>query len=65
LIIPNWTIAVGFADEAQIPEWAKDSVRIINEANIFRGFDDLTFQPLRYATRGEAATVLYRLVAER
>lgn len=51
-----------YRDAAAIPSWARGSVARVAQAGVMKGMGD-RFAPDRQATRAEAATVLYRLLA--
>jgi mono/diheme cytochrome c family protein len=50
----------GFTDVAD--SWAKDSILAVQQAHLFDGYEDGTFRPTREMKRGEAVTVIYRLL---
>lgn len=50
--------SVHFSDEAQISNWAKDSVTKAASAGLINGYDDGTFKPIKTATRAEVASIL-------
>lgn len=56
------TDAADFADVATIPVWAKDAVRTAARGGLVRGYPGNTFRAGNVTTRGEVATMLYRLV---
>ncbi len=49
----------GFADEADIADYAKDAVKALYEAKIINGKDANSFDPAGNATRAEAAKIIY------
>lgn len=49
-----------FTDDADISEYAKDSVYIMRDMGIINGFSDGSFIPKKNATRAEAAVMIYR-----
>lgn len=53
------SIKQNFSDE--IPNWAKDAVSLVVEKGYITGYPDNTFGALKNITRGEAASVLYRV----
>ncbi|MBB6633430.1 Ig-like domain-containing protein [Cohnella thailandensis] len=59
------TGALGFKDDADIPNWARSSVRVAVSRGVLEGSDEGRFQPEALLTRAEAATALLRLFAER
>ena len=59
------TANTDFADAGAFPAWAAEGIRMASTAGLVRGFQDRTFRPGSATTRAEAATKLYRLVAER
>ena len=50
-----------FADNAQIADYAKDAVQKIAEMGIINGVGDNMFAPNKYATRAEAAKMIYAI----
>ncbi|QJD84585.1 S-layer homology domain-containing protein [Cohnella herbarum] len=56
--------ATGFADDKDIPAWAKASVAYVKQAGIVQGKGDNQFAPQDQATRAEAVTVLLKLPAQ-
>ena len=60
--LPKTLQAVTFADNAQISSWAKNAVRVMQQAGILAGKNGNKFDPKGTATRAEIATVLRRFV---
>ena len=60
--LPKTLQAVTFADNAQISSWAKNAVRIMQQAGILSGKNGNKFDPKGTATRAEVATILRRFV---
>lgn len=56
--IPFLDEETGFADRDGISEWARRAVATAVRDRIINGYPDNTFQPMRNATRAEAATVI-------
>lgn len=60
------TIAQGneitFADEADISDYAKNSVTLLTKTGIINGKENGTFAPKDTATRAEAAVIIYRIM---
>ncbi|WP_405176090.1 cadherin-like beta sandwich domain-containing protein [Paenibacillus sp. FSL H8-0261] len=54
----------GFADDKDIPEWAKSSVAYLKLAGLVKGKGDNEFAPQDHATRGEAITILLNLLKQ-
>ena len=54
--------AAGFADEAQIAEYARDAVGALYAKGIVNGVDKYTFAPLEPATRAQVAKIVYRVL---
>ncbi len=50
-----------FADDAQIPDWARANIDICVSAGIIKGFDDNTIRPTATITRAEIAALLVRM----
>lgn len=57
---PSPTQAIEFSDVAT-SSWARSSIERLKQRNIVVGFPDRTFQPNRYATRGEFAAMLEKV----
>jgi uncharacterized repeat protein (TIGR02543 family) len=60
----NWDLEPGdtsFADDAEIPAWAKGYVQGAAEKELVTGRDGNRFSPMHPATRAEATTLLLRL----
>jgi tripartite motif-containing protein 71 len=55
----------GFADDGDIPAWAKGSVAYVKQAGIVQGKGDNEFAPQDHATRAEAVTVLLNMLAQK
>lgn len=51
-----------FADEKDISDYAKDSVNLMQMANIISGVGNNSFAPLEFATRAQAAKIIYMLI---
>jgi hypothetical protein len=56
---------IGFADDGNIPAWAKGSVAYVKQAGIVQGKGDNEFAPQDHATRAEAVTVLLNMLAQK
>ncbi|OPH50000.1 hypothetical protein BC351_36505 [Paenibacillus ferrarius] len=54
-----------FADDKDIPAWAKASVSYVKQAGIVQGKSDNHFAPEDHATRAEAVTVLMNVLAQK
>lgn len=57
--------ATGFADDNDIPAWAKGSVAFVKQAGIVQGKSNNRFSPQDHATRAEAVTVLLNMLAQK
>lgn len=53
-----------FADDKDIPTWARSSVAYMKQASIMQGKGDNKFAPQDHATRAEAVTVLLNMLAQ-
>lgn len=53
---------IGFADEADIAEYAREAVGALAKAEIVSGTDFRNFEPGAYATRAQLAKIVYRLL---
>jgi hypothetical protein len=56
--------AAGFADQADIPGWAEESVAVAVQQGLVLGYPDNTFRPAAEVTRAEAAAVIARLLEQ-
>lgn len=52
-----------YADDQDIPDWARGYVHVAQSAGLMAGFEDNSFRPLAPVTRAEGATALFRLLA--
>jgi len=52
---------INFADEKDIPAWAKDYIAILKNAGFMNGYPDNTIQPGGNLTRAEAVTMLFNI----
>jgi hypothetical protein len=57
--------ATGFADDEDIPAWAKAGIAYVKQAGIVQGKGDNKFAPQDHATRAEAVTVLLKMLAQK
>lgn len=56
---------LGFADESEIPGWARDAVAKALSLNLINGYPDGTFRPAELTTRGQAVTFIVRMLEAR
>ncbi|MGO4544085.1 X2-like carbohydrate binding domain-containing protein [Paenibacillus sp. 2TAB23] len=54
--------ATGFADDSEIPAWAKSAVHAMKQAGILNGRANNSFVPSAHATRAEAVTIIINLL---
>ena len=54
--------ALSFSDSAAIASWAHESVAVMVDLNILRGYPDNSFGPSLSATRAEAAVIVARIL---
>ena len=52
----------GFADEAEVAEYALENVKTLYSAGIINGMDENNFAPTAFATRAQAAKIIYGLI---
>jgi len=57
--------STGFADDKDIPAWAKGSIAYVKQAGLVNGKGDNRFVPQDSATRAEAVTVLLNMLAQK
>jgi hypothetical protein len=50
----------GFADANAIESWARESVALSVNEDVIKGVTDSTFAPKQFATRAQAAVIIYR-----
>ncbi|MDD6484903.1 MAG: phosphodiester glycosidase family protein [Clostridiales bacterium] len=50
----------GFADSAQIPDWAREGINKLAAKGVINGYEDNTIHPLSNVKRAEAASMLYK-----
>ncbi|MFD1174955.1 S8 family serine peptidase [Paenibacillus puldeungensis] len=55
------TTAASFADQSQIPAWAKEAIAKVTGLGTMQGRADNRFDPHEVTTRAEAAVVMYRI----
>ena len=55
--------SASFKDESLISDYAKRAVAALANEKIINGFGDGTFRPKAFATRAEAAKILYALIS--
>jgi len=53
-----------FADGYAIPDWARSSISAAYKAGLVSGFPDGSFQPGRFASRGETAALIKKVLVE-
>lgn len=61
IIEDNETAQLNFADNADIPDWAAESMQKLLGAGIINGYSDNTIKPQNNIKRAEAAVMLYKL----
>jgi hypothetical protein len=54
----------GFADDKDIPVWAKGSIAYMNQSGIMQGKGNNVFAPQDHATRAEAVTVMLEVIEQ-
>jgi hypothetical protein len=59
------TKATGFADDKDIPAWAKSAVAAMKQIGIIEGKGANEFTPADKTTRAEAVTVLLKMLAHK
>lgn len=61
--LPELADQQNFTDDSQIADYAKESVRTLQKAKIVNGMEDGSFAPERFATRAEAAQMLFSVLS--
>ena len=54
---------VSFSDNSDIADYAKDAVKALTKSRIISGMGDGTFMPSSFATRAQAAKMIYSLIS--
>jgi len=57
--------ATGFADDSEIPVWAKSSIAYLKQTSILQGKGNNRFAPQDRATRAESVTVLLNMLTHK
>ena len=52
-----------FSDDAAISDYAKNAVYTLKEMQIIGGMGDDRYEPQGFATRAQAAVIIYRLLS--
>ncbi len=55
----------GFNDSADISVWAREAIAAMTQKGLMQGYSDNTIQPLKYAKRGEAVTLIMNVLNSR
>ncbi|WP_168735883.1 S-layer homology domain-containing protein [Cohnella fermenti] len=63
-LVPEADAGTGYADDREIPAWAKGTVAAVQEAGLIVGKNGNTFDPVGKTTRAEAVTVLLRMLQQ-
>ena len=53
-----------FADDSDIPEWAKEAVYMMAKSGFVAGYPDNTIRPNENVTRAEAAAMIYNIISK-
>lgn len=53
-----------FADDNDIPEWAKEAVYMMQKSGFINGYPDNTIRPMSSVTRAEATTMIYNIISK-
>jgi len=51
-----------YKDDADIPNWAKDSIYVANEINLVTGYEDGTIRPNERVTKAEATRMIVKMI---
>ncbi|MCI8524446.1 MAG: S-layer homology domain-containing protein [Oscillospiraceae bacterium] len=54
--------SLGFSDSRIFSEWSRGMIEVAGEMNVVTGYEDGSFRPQNYITRGEMAVMLVRAV---
>ncbi|OCT13310.1 hypothetical protein A8709_03375 [Paenibacillus pectinilyticus] len=57
--------STGFADDKDVPSWAKGAVAALKKQNLVEGKDANQFAPMASTTRAEAVTVILNMLAQK
>ncbi len=56
---------INFDDSADISVWAREAIATMTREGLMQGYSDNTIHPLKYATRGEAVTLIMNTLNSR
>jgi hypothetical protein len=51
-----------FSDAESISDYAVDAVKMLNALKVINGYEDLSFKPLNFVTRAEAAKLIREFI---
>lgn len=60
--LEEYGIETGFADNGDIPDWAKQYISAMVLAGYVTGYEDNTIKPHGSVTRAEAVTIIYKMM---
>lgn len=52
-----------FADDADIPDWAKEAIYMMHKNGFVNGYPDNSIRPMANVTRAEAAAMIYNIIS--
>lgn len=52
----------GYADDQDVPDWARGSVHVARRLGLMEGFENGTFRPTQPVTRAEASVAVFRVL---
>nr|WP_276562908.1 S-layer homology domain-containing protein [Paenibacillus anseongense] len=61
IVLPSKEAVAAFKDQEAIASYAAEAVPMMQQTGMINGFNDGTFAPEAYATRAQAAVMIYRL----
>jgi exopolysaccharide biosynthesis protein len=53
-----------FADDSDIPDWAREAVYMMSKSGFVTGYEDNTIRPMASVTRAEAAAMIYNIISK-
>ncbi len=53
-----------FADDEDIPEWAREAIYMMTKRGFVSGYEDNTVRPMANVTRVEAAALIYNIISK-
>ncbi len=61
-LAPSPPYQIGYRDESEVPDWAKDAVYMAKDISLVTGYEDGTIRPGEMVTRAEAAALISKFI---